>query len=147
MSSQIESGHAKTVANFEELISYVTGYGTTYNPSKTAIKLTSLQTLLTNSRTILSTVNSKVVAYNNAVNSRIIAFATIKKLFTRLLSSLVANGATLETIKDAKTIHRKIQGSRAKLIVEPVAQQFRYKVHPILLKTQCILYFSKSTIL
>jgi len=122
MSSQIESGHAKTVANFEQLISYVTGYGAIYNPAKTAIKLTGLQTLLTNSRTALSNVNSKVVTCNNAVNSRIIAFAGIKKLATRLLSALFANGATNETVMNAKTINRKIQGSRAKLIIEPVVK-------------------------
>jgi len=37
MASTSETGHAKNVANFEDLISFCTGYGTAYNPSKAAI--------------------------------------------------------------------------------------------------------------
>jgi hypothetical protein len=46
MASTSETGHAKNVANFEDLISFVTGYGATYNPTKVPIKLASLTTLL-----------------------------------------------------------------------------------------------------
>ncbi|MFA6401072.1 MAG: hypothetical protein WCX31_05525 [Salinivirgaceae bacterium] len=42
MTSTSETGHAKNVTNFDELISFVTGYGTTYNPSKDSIKLAAL---------------------------------------------------------------------------------------------------------
>lgn len=42
MASQSEVGHAKNVANFEDLIAYCTAYGAAYNPSKTALQLTSL---------------------------------------------------------------------------------------------------------
>lgn len=31
MTSTSEKGHAKNVANFQSLIEFVTGYGTTYN--------------------------------------------------------------------------------------------------------------------
>ena len=47
MASTSETGHAKNVANFDDLISFVTGYGTAYNLSKATIKLTALQTLST----------------------------------------------------------------------------------------------------
>lgn len=40
MTSTSETGHAKNVANFDDLVSFVTGYGTAYNPSKASIKLT-----------------------------------------------------------------------------------------------------------
>ena len=36
MPSTSETGHAKNVANFEDLISFCNGYGATYNPSKDA---------------------------------------------------------------------------------------------------------------
>lgn len=45
MASITETEHAKNVAIFDDLISFVTGYGTAYNPSKTTIKLTALQNL------------------------------------------------------------------------------------------------------
>ena len=51
MASQSEVGHAKNVANFQDLIAYCTAYGTTYNPSKSALQLGSLNTLLTSAQT------------------------------------------------------------------------------------------------
>ena len=44
MASTTETGHAKNVATFEDLISFCTGYGATYNPSKAALKLPALTT-------------------------------------------------------------------------------------------------------
>ena len=45
MASTSETGHAKNVANFQDLIEFVTGYGATYNPSKSSLKLNNLITL------------------------------------------------------------------------------------------------------
>jgi hypothetical protein len=43
MSSKSETGHAKNVANFYSLISFVVGYGADYNPSKPTITVPALQ--------------------------------------------------------------------------------------------------------
>ena len=45
MASTSETGHAKNVANFQDLIEFVTGYGATYNPSKSSLKLAQLVAL------------------------------------------------------------------------------------------------------
>ena len=45
MASTSETGHAKNVANFQDLIEFVTGYGATYNPSKNSLKLPQLISL------------------------------------------------------------------------------------------------------
>jgi len=42
MATFSEVGHAKNVANFEDLITTCTGYGATYNPVNTAIKIPAL---------------------------------------------------------------------------------------------------------
>lgn len=42
MASTTETGHSKNVANFDDFISFVTGYGTAFDPSKASIKLTAL---------------------------------------------------------------------------------------------------------
>lgn len=41
-----EKGHAKNVANFSKLITVWKGFGTKYNPSKTAIKVANLDAKL-----------------------------------------------------------------------------------------------------
>lgn len=113
MASTSETGHAKNVANFEDLISFCTGYGATYNPSKNNIKIPQLTTLRTNANTAIQLVKTTKTAFDNATNVREIAFANLKKLSTRIINALDATDATKHTVDDAKTINRKIQGKRA----------------------------------
>ena len=112
MASTSETGHAKNVANFETLISFCVGYGATYNPSKANLKVPALQTQLASCKANIASVTSTSVAFNNAVNARIIAFDGLKKLSTRLINSLEVSGAASQTIKDAKTVNAKVQGSK-----------------------------------
>jgi len=69
MASTSETGHAKNVANFEDLISFCTGYGATYNPSKAAIKIAALTTLQTNAQSSIGSVTTSKVAFTNATNA------------------------------------------------------------------------------
>lgn len=115
----IETGHAKNVANFEQLISFCTGYGATYNPSKITLTLPELTVKHSESKTELQNVIDATVAYNNIVNSRAITFEPLRKLATRLVNAFIVTDATSEMIKDAKTINRKLQGKRAKEITSP----------------------------
>ena len=78
MASTSEKKKTKNVANFRDLIAFVTGYGTTYNPSKNTLKIPQLNTIATTSQTKLADVITKNTAYNNAVNDRIIAFTGLK---------------------------------------------------------------------
>lgn len=108
-----EVGHAKNVANFQGLIEFVTGYGDLYKPSKSSLKLENLISLKQSAEASLSEVILKNTEFNNKVNERIIAFNPIRPLATRLINALQASEATNETIKDAKTVNRKIQGKKA----------------------------------
>lgn len=119
MASTSEIGHAKNVANFEDLISYCTGYGTAYNPTKNAIKLPQLQSLFITAKNNLQTVKTTKTAYDNATNSREIAFANLKKLCTRVVNAIGATDATKQAVDDVKTINRKIQGKRAGSTITP----------------------------
>jgi len=113
MASNSEVGHAKNVANFEKLISFCNGYGGSYNPSKNSIKITALNTLLTDAQKAVAKVITQTVAYNNTVNTRMQLFDPIKKLSTRLVNALNATDASVETKADAKSVNKKIQGKRA----------------------------------
>jgi hypothetical protein len=114
-----ETGHAKNVANFEDMISFVTGYGVTYNPSKNEITLPQLNALLSNAKNSLTNTNAALVLLNNAKNARDIAFAPLSKLTTRIFAALDATNASKQMVKGAKTICRKLQGKRAEKIPTP----------------------------
>lgn len=113
MASTSETGHAKNVANFQDLIAFATGYGTTYNPSKNALKLAQLATLKATAETHLSDVIATNTVYNTTMNARSDAFRDLKSLATRLVNALETTDASAQTIKDAKGFNRKIQGKRA----------------------------------
>ena len=120
MTSTSETGHAKNVANFQDLIAFVTGYGATYNPSKNALKLPQLITLQTASQANIADVVTKNTAYNNKVNERVAAFSGLKALSTRLVNALETTDASPQMIKDAKGFNRKLQGKRASTATTPV---------------------------
>ena len=113
MASTSEVGHAKNLANFQDLIEFVTGYGATYNPSKSSLKLAQLVALKATAEAKLTDVISKNTNYNNKVNERMVAFSNLKSLSTRLVNALQTTDATTQTINDAKTFNRKMQGKKA----------------------------------
>lgn len=113
MASTSETGHSKNVANFEDLISFCTGYGGSYNPSKASIKLAALSTLQTNAQSSIGGVTVSKVAFTNATNARQAAFEPLKKLCIKIVNALDATDATDKLVKDAKGINNKIQGKRS----------------------------------
>ncbi len=119
MASTSETGHAKNVANFEDLISFCTGYGAQYNPSNPTLALTALNTLLTNTRALLTALNTSRVPWINAVNAREIAFKPLSPLITRVINALDSTEASAEIVADAKSISKKIQGIRSKAKENP----------------------------
>lgn len=111
-----ETGHAKNVANFGVLISYVEGYGAAYSPSNTSIALTALQTKLADAEDSLEGVLTALAPWKNAVNARETAYEGLRKLVTRVVNNFAASGVDQNAIDDAKAIKRKIDGARAKAL-------------------------------
>lgn len=113
MPSTSETGHAKNVASFEDLISFCNGYGAPYNPSKAALTIAELTTLQTNAKASLQQAKTTKTSFDNATNARQLAFKDLKPLATKVVNALAVSGATALAIADAKTINRKIQGAKA----------------------------------
>ena len=120
MPSTSETGHAKNVTHFEQLISFCNGFGGNYNPSKVTLTIPEITNQHATAQTELQNVINLTVDYNNIVNTIAITFEPIRKLATRLVNAFIVTDATTEMVKDAKTINRKIQGKRAKEITTPV---------------------------
>ena len=112
MASTSETGHAKNVATFEDLISFCASYGSTYNPSRAILQIAALNNQLTAVREALQAVKAYKTAYDNATNGREIAMEPFKTLTTRILNALMATEATPQTIDDARTIANKIRGTK-----------------------------------
>lgn len=110
--SKFETGHAKNVANFEDLIARCMSYGAEYNPSRLELQLSSLQQLHQKAQMMMHQLTEREIAAQNVTNNRSAVFKTLSPLVTRIMNALVASGATAKTIEDARVIQRKINGTR-----------------------------------
>ncbi len=113
MAKNSETGHAKNVANFESLISVITGFGSVYNPSRQSIVLAALSTLFQNAKNALSLVNSASGRNSIAIAARNEGFKPLSSLATRILNALRSSGSTRQINDAAQSLVRKIQGKRA----------------------------------
>jgi hypothetical protein len=112
MSSKSETGHAKNVANFYSLISFVVGYGTDYNPSKPTLPPAVLSAKHTEADNAVKAVNTAVQPHTAAVNARQASFKPINKLATRIINALDVAVDDDAIVKDARTIVNKLMGNR-----------------------------------
>ena len=108
-----ETGHAKNVANFQDLLSFVTGYGATYNPTKPTILLPALNAKHTAAVARLAHVNTALAQHVIAINDRDDLFDPFAKLITRVVNAVQASPVPPAIIDDVRTIARKLQGQRS----------------------------------
>jgi len=113
MTSPAESGHATNLANFNKLTAYATGYGVTYNPSNLSLALASMRSLSSNAQNAMSAVDAVKPAYSIARAAREVAFIPLSALTTRVFNALKATTPNPKVAASAKTLMRKIHGSRA----------------------------------
>ena len=118
MASTAETGHAKNVANFKTEISFCKGYGTKYNPYSESLKIPSLVKLHTQAVADLDAVKATKTEFDNATNTRAIAFTDLRIFSTQVVRMFSSSEVSEEAIEDAKGHNRKIQGTRAKAIQE-----------------------------
>jgi len=82
MSKTYETGHTKNVANFETLVTYLTGYGSVYNPTNTNIALSSLNQKAEAGRSVTKQVNELIATSSSSIAIRSKAFEPLSKLST-----------------------------------------------------------------
>ncbi|HND43449.1 MAG TPA: hypothetical protein PKX51_14110 [Cyclobacteriaceae bacterium] len=131
MTSTSETGHARNVAAFEDLISFCTAYGASYNPAKAALKTAALTAQLTAATTAVQAVKVAKTAYDNATNARELAFKPLKPLVTRVVNAMAASEASKPTLADVKSVNNKIQGKRAKAVAKPDAKALAEGATPV----------------
>ena len=110
MASTSETGHAKNIANFQDLISFCQGYGATYNPTKESLKIPQLQALYQLAQDKLNATKTQKTNFDNATNERRNSFANLKPLATKIINAFAVSGADTLAIADAKTVNKNYKG-------------------------------------
>ena len=110
-----ETGHAKNIANFNQVIQFCIGYGTPYTPSNPLLLTTALTPQHANALALHNAIDTAKQPFINAVNQRQIRYADLPSFSTRIVNALAASsGVSQQLVDDATTILRKIRGDRAK---------------------------------
>lgn len=120
--SVIETGHAKNIANFQDLISFCEGHGSIYNPSKEGLRVISMVNQYQRSLDRLYQVKTDKTGFDVATNNRRNEFEHFKTLSTKVLSAFMVSGADKLAIDDVKSIQKKIQGQGSKKVKEETAE-------------------------
>jgi hypothetical protein len=113
MASTSETGHNKNVINFETLIINCNSFAPSYNPSRTALEVPTMETQLTQAKNSLIALNTTEATYKNVVLARKTSFSILDKLITRVNNSLKASDTPKQTDELVQTIVRKLKGKRA----------------------------------
>lgn len=113
MATRSEIGHAKNVANFDVLIAFVLSYVAVFKPSKSSIQIPSLQNVSQNAKNAMKVVYDAFSVKSAAIAARKVAFAPFSKLITRIINSLESTDTSSVVDDQARTIVRKLQGTRA----------------------------------
>jgi hypothetical protein len=119
MASNSETGDVKNIEAFKTIINLCESYAADYNPSANLLKLTNLQTQLSNIQNAQADLVKKQTTLNTTIDQRIKTFSNLKPLTTKLLNALIVSGADTLNIQTAKTLTRKIFGKRATPIQAP----------------------------
>lgn len=114
MSQNTETGSAKIVANFEELLSRITTLGSVYQPASDSLKLPALQAALNSARDSISALNTANAVYAKAVDARQAAFEGLSKLSTRVINMLKASVDDKAQAETAAALVKKLRGDGKK---------------------------------
>ena len=117
MTSTIETGHIRNIANFGSLINFVKAHGQAYRPIKPSLAVDALEAKKTEVQTIVNEVQAAKARFDIAGNERRNAFEGLKPLATRVVNAFAVSGADALAVSSLKSANKKLQGSK------PVATQ------------------------
>lgn len=114
MASQTETGHAKNLANFKELITVIKTFGTQYQPMADALKIPNLETQATQVDQALAQLKQAETFAKKATATLQEQFKPLNTLSSQIMGLLKGSGAKKSSIDEAWAIHKIITGSNNK---------------------------------
>ncbi len=120
----MKTGNVKQVAAFGKLVGICNDLGAGYNPSKEALQLNAITSLFTQAQQSLEAMRVARTNYILAVNERQEIFAGVYTRSSRVVRALVSTESSMENIRDAKLLKRKLNPSLpGKMVSAPSAGQ------------------------
>jgi hypothetical protein len=109
-----ESGHARNVANFDELVVVLGTFGNGYQPASPAIQLNALVDLQEKLKEALQRVNDANGVYRDKIYARQNAYEQMNALAMRIVNTMAGLGFESKILTQAKSTLSKIRGGGGK---------------------------------
>ena len=114
MASTTETGHAKNVANFNELVTRTKAMGTTYNPAKPEQQQAQLVKQLAEAQLALTALAKAAANFAGMVDKREALYGPLPKLVTRALNMFRSSVSSKPETDTAQGLADLIRGFAAK---------------------------------
>ena len=114
MALQSETGHAKNLANFKELITVIKTFGAQYQPMADALKIPNLEAQATQADQALAQLKQAETSAKQATATLQEHFKPLNTLSSQIMGLLKSSGAKTSSIEEAKAIQKIITGSNSK---------------------------------
>lgn len=111
MASIAETGHAKNVANFKELITIVKSFGAQYQPVASFLKIPALEEQAQKAEDALHKLREAETLAKQATATLQGHFKSLNTLASQLMGLLSSSGAKTSSIEEARSIQKRITGS------------------------------------
>ena len=89
MNNNLSASHGSNVTSMQLLISIISGWGTTYNPTPDTIKLPALKALYTSGGDAIKAVDDLMPDYLKVKNERDVLFDPLNTLTTRVMNAFI----------------------------------------------------------
>jgi hypothetical protein len=109
-----ETGHARNVASFDEMITVIKSIDKAYKPIMPAHQLSNLEFVKTQLQQNLQNVNTKQANYKDKIYARQNAYEKMSAFGTRVVAMMTAIGVEAKILTQAKAILGKIRGGGSK---------------------------------
>jgi hypothetical protein len=109
-----ESGHARNVANFDELLVILQTFGADYQPSLPAIQLTNLLDLKAKLTDALNKVNEANGKYRDKIYERQSAYDQMSGIAMRVVNAMIALDLDAKLLAQGKSLLSKVRSGSGK---------------------------------
>lgn len=114
MASISETGHAKNVANFKQLITVLGSFGGQYQPVADALQIATLEKQAQEAEIVLNKLKESETLSKQATATLQAEFKTLNTLSSQLMGLLISSGAKASSVEEARAIQKVITGGNAK---------------------------------
>jgi hypothetical protein len=109
-----ETGHAKNIANFKQLITTINSFGNKYQPIADFLQIEKLEQQAQNAQSVLAKLKEFETLEKQSIATLQEEFKTLGTFTSQLMGILISSGAKISSVEEARAVQKLIVGKSVK---------------------------------